>query len=64
VRRRSLIVCQSVARGAATLPRQEKNNSEDLKRNGVNITGFELELGPITEANTAGISVRACVARE
>jgi hypothetical protein len=31
---------QAVARGALTLPRQEKNNSVDVQQNSVNITGF------------------------
>jgi hypothetical protein len=29
-----------VARGAAMLPQQEKNNSADVQRGRVNITGF------------------------
>jgi hypothetical protein len=31
---------QAAARAAAMLPQQEKSNSVDVKRNGVNITGF------------------------
>jgi hypothetical protein len=31
---------QAIARGAATLSHQEKNNSANVQRNRVNITGF------------------------
>jgi hypothetical protein len=31
---------QAVARGAATLPKQEKNNSADVQRSGVYKPGF------------------------
>jgi hypothetical protein len=31
---------QAAARGAATLLHQEKNNSVDLQRNSLNVTGF------------------------
>jgi hypothetical protein len=41
---------QAVACGAATLSQQEKNDSADVQRNGVYITGFLKYIGKITLA--------------